>query len=231
MTPQEYFAKALECNALKDKKGAIANYTQAIKLNSNYAKAYNNRGNIVYELSLEKRFLCKIANKFAAITDYIRAILSEPSLVESYINIGVVCSSMTAYLTAIDHYNKAIEINSSNFVAYCYRGMAYEKLGQYEAAMENYNKAIEINPSYIEAYVIRAVLHNRLEDTQKAIDDCTKAIEINPKYAQAYFVRSVIRYNAGDEKNGVIDNSHSVLIDHENCANIPEEVLLEIEKP
>lgn len=234
ISKKDYFSKALHLNALGNKKEAKANYSQAIKLDSNYAKAYVNRGNIIYELSLKKPRLFRVFEKFLAITNYIRATISNPGMIEAYINIGVVCSSMTAYSTAVKNYNQAININPNNAIVYYYKGMANEGLRNYQMAMEDYNKAIEINPEYVEAYVNRAILRNRLKEdnqTTQAIDDCSKAIEINSKYAQAYFVRGLIRYNLGDEINGLIDSNQAVFIDHENYCNFPEETLLEIKEP
>ena len=49
---------------LGDKQGAIDDYSQAIKINSNYAIAYNNRGNARYDLG----------DKQGAIDDYSQAI-------------------------------------------------------------------------------------------------------------------------------------------------------------
>jgi len=235
MNSKDYFIKALECNALGDKKGARINYSKAIKLDPKYAEAYVNRGNIIYEISLKKPRLCRGFEKFIAITNYIRATIYNPNMIEAYVNIGVVCSSMTGYLTAIENYNQAININPNNAIVYYYKAMANEGLRNYQLAIDDYNKAIEINSEYVEAYLNRGILYNRLKDddqaTQKAIDDCTKAIEINPRYAQAYFVRGLILYNSGDEKNGLIDSSQAVIIDHENYYNLPEEILLEIKEP
>src|SRR6187431_386504 len=40
-----YFNRALEWNAKKDFDRAIADYTEAIKINPEYREAFNNRGN------------------------------------------------------------------------------------------------------------------------------------------------------------------------------------------
>lgn len=236
ISKKDYFIKALECNALGDKKGARINYSKAIKLDPKYAEAYVNRANIIYEISLKKSRLCRGFEKFIAITNYIRATVYNPNMFEAYVNIGVACSSMMGYSTAIKNYDQAISINPNNAIVYYYKAMANEGLRNYQLAMENYNKAIEVNSEYVEAYLRRGILYNRLKNDddqamQKAIADCTKAIEINPRYAQAYFVRGLILYNSGDEKNGLIDSSQAIIIDHENYYNLPEEVVLEIKEP
>ena len=43
-TADEYFDSGYDKDNLKDYYGAIADYTKAIEINPNYAKAYSNRG-------------------------------------------------------------------------------------------------------------------------------------------------------------------------------------------
>ena len=43
-TAEDYFKKGLSKSNLKDYKGAISEFSQAIELDSNYAKSYEHRG-------------------------------------------------------------------------------------------------------------------------------------------------------------------------------------------
>ncbi|PMB48039.1 hypothetical protein CEN41_02445 [Fischerella thermalis CCMEE 5330] len=63
-----------------DKQGAIADYTSAIKINPNYAKAYNNRGNA-------RRLL---GDKQGAIADFNTALKINPNLAQAYGQRGIV---------------------------------------------------------------------------------------------------------------------------------------------
>ena len=63
---------------LGDYKGAITDYTQAIRLNPDYADAYYNRGNAK----------SKLGQHFAAIADYDIAIRLNPDDAGAYYNRG-----------------------------------------------------------------------------------------------------------------------------------------------
>ena len=86
---------------LGDKQGAIDDYSQAIKINSNYAIAYNNRGNVRYDLG----------DKQGAIDDYSQAIKINPNYALAYCNRGVVRDALGDKHGAIDDYSQAIKIN------------------------------------------------------------------------------------------------------------------------
>ena len=64
MTYDEYFKRGISKNSLQDYKGAIEDYSEAIRLKPDYAVAYYNRGNSKYSLQDYK----------GAIEDYSEAI-------------------------------------------------------------------------------------------------------------------------------------------------------------
>jgi tetratricopeptide (TPR) repeat protein len=61
---------------LKDHSGAIEDYTKAISLDSNYVRAYFNRGNSYMHLG----------NYASAILDFNKAISLEPGFTEAHVN-------------------------------------------------------------------------------------------------------------------------------------------------
>lgn len=65
---------------IEDYTSAIASYTKTIKLNPNYARAYENRGNLVDDQGDHQ----------AALADYKQAIRLDPNNYSVYYNQGVV---------------------------------------------------------------------------------------------------------------------------------------------
>ena len=112
-TAEEYYNRG---NAYK-KQGnltqAIADYTNAIRINSKHAKAYYNRGNTYG----------KQGNLTQAIADYTKAIEINPKYKEAYYNRGNTYGKQGNLIQAISDYTKAIEIDSKYAAAYCNRGM------------------------------------------------------------------------------------------------------------
>jgi len=188
-----------------DNKGAIADYNQAIKLNPDFAAAYNNRG-------IARRAL---GGKKAAIADYDQAIKLKSDFADAYYNRGNVRSDLGDNKGAIADYGKAIEINknwggfSDNYyglpTAYMNRGIARSELGDQQAAIADYDQAIKLNPDYADAYNNRGIARSNLGDKQAAIADYDQAIKLNPDFAKAYNNRGIARSDLGDKQAAIAD--------------------------
>jgi tetratricopeptide (TPR) repeat protein len=198
----DFYIRAYDKYDQKDYKGAIADLTEAIRLNPNYAQAYYNRGLARSELG----------DKQGAIADYNTAIKINPNLAQAYLNRGVARSELGDKQGAIADYNSAIKINPNYADAYYNRGLARSELGDKQGAIADYNTAIKINPNLAQAYLNRGVARSDLGDKQGAIADYNSAIKINPNYAQAYLNRGVARSDLGDHKGAIADYNTAIKI-------------------
>jgi tetratricopeptide (TPR) repeat protein len=160
---------------------AISDYTRAIELNPEYAKAYCHRG-VVYR---------KLGNLDQAISEYIKAIELNPKYAAAYNNRGNAYSDLGQYPKAICNFTRAIELNPKYAAAYYSRGVAYGNLGQYNQAISDYTRAIELDAKYAMAYNNRGNAYGRLGQYLQAISDFTRAIKLNPEFALAYNNRGV----------------------------------------
>ena len=178
-----------------DYQGAIAKYTEAIKLNPKYASAYNNRG-VAY---------ADLQNYTQAIADYTKAIELNPKNAEAYNNRGIAYGKMKNYEAAIADFNKAIQLNPKYAKAYYNRGFAYYNMENYEAAIADYTKAIQLNPKYAEAYNNRGVAYRHMKNYDAAIADFTKAISISPNHWQMYYGRALCYQALGNNVRAQAD--------------------------
>ena len=136
----------------KNYQMAIENYSRAIKLNPNFAEAYNNRGNayfLLQQYSKAQQDLQNAAqlNKFDA---------------RIHNNLGSAYLLQNLYDAAINEYTQAINLNPNFFTAYYNRALAYCYAGKFQEALPDSERAIQLNPSSVEAKNLYAKILNRL---------------------------------------------------------------------
>jgi tetratricopeptide (TPR) repeat protein len=201
-TADDFLIKGNEKASNKDYRVAMADYTQALKINPNDAKAYINRGNARDELG----------DKQGAITDYTQALKINPNYADAYYNRGIVRSELGDKQGAITDYTQALKINPNYADAYYSRGNARIKLGDKQGAIADYNQAIKINPNDAYAYANRGAARSELRDKQGAITDFNQAIKINPNLAEPYKNRGTARKELGDKQGAITDYTQAIKI-------------------
>ncbi|MDE0087886.1 MAG: tetratricopeptide repeat protein [Candidatus Poribacteria bacterium] len=182
-----YFRWGYIRSEMRDLKGAIAYYTQAIRLKPDYISAYNNRG-------IARDMLKQHA---AAISDYDVVIRLKPDYLTAYNNRGIAKAQLGQYENAIKDYDKVIEIDKNFLAAYGNRGRAKEAIGKYVAAMSDYNTVIRFRPDDAIAYYNRGNLQFKLKKYENAISDYDKSILLQPKYINAYYSRGITKIELG----------------------------------
>ena len=151
-----------------DYKGAIADYTQAIRLKPNYAEAYYKRGIAKDDLG----------QYLAAIADYDTAIRLKADYAVTYLNRGTAKDALGQYAAAIADFDTAIRLKPNYAEAYCYRGNAKASLKQHYAAIADYDTAIRLKPDYADAYFYRAASKTILERLREARQDLRTALKL-----------------------------------------------------
>jgi len=147
---------------------AIADYTEAIRLDPDYYNAYHNRGYTYYQ----------VKNDYdTAIADYNQAIRLNPNG-DTYLLRGLVYHEKGDYDTAIVDYTHVIEIDPNDGIAYVNRGSAYCEKGDYDTAIADYTQAIRLVLNYAPVYHHRALAYQAKGDTAGAEADFVKAREL-----------------------------------------------------
>ena len=160
---------------------AITDFDKAIELNSNYVKAWFNRGVAKGDLQRHKE----------AVTDFDKVIELNSNYVKAWLNRGSAKANLQRYKEALADVDKAIELNPNFAEAWLFRGDAKVYLQRYEEAIVDYDKAIELNPNFAEAWLFRGDVKENLQKHEEALADYNKAIAINPNFAQAWSKRGI----------------------------------------
>ncbi len=149
---------------------AIADYTEAIKLNDKDAAAYAGRG----QVKLAKR------DYKGAIADLNEAIRLEPKATQLYVTRGYAQLVNGDPDAAVVDFSAAIGFDPKNASAYNNRGLAYRKKGDAKRAIEDYTAAIKLNPAYALAYNNRGYAYEAEGDKQAAAADFRMALTFDP---------------------------------------------------
>ena len=113
---------------------ALAAYDTAIRLQSDYAEVYNNRGNIKNGLGSHD----------AALDDYDEAIRLNPNFAEAYSNRGSMKFRLGKHAAALADLNEAIRLQPGFMNAYINRGIAQLGLNEIDESEVNLQKALEL---------------------------------------------------------------------------------------
>ncbi len=197
--------RGLAYHHLGDYERAIADYTEVICLDPEYAYAYYNRG-LAYR---------KLGDYENAIADCTEAIYLDPEYAYAYYNRGFAYHHLGDYERAIADYTEVICLDPEYAYAYYNRGLAYRKLGDYENAIADCTEAIYLDPEYAYAYYNRGFAYRKLGDYENAIADYTEAIRLEPDDADTYYSRGLAYYYLQDYGEAIADYTEAIYLDPE----------------
>lgn len=160
----------------------ITYYSRAIELDSAFARAYNNRGNIYQK-----------QNKLhKALGDFVKATTLNPGSAHAWINRAHICQALDEHEEALKHYSKAIELNPGQTELYASRALCFTRLRDYENALKEYDRAIERNPQNAALFSQRGSVYSAMDGFRRAEKDYTRAIELAPSNATLYNKRGIV---------------------------------------
>ncbi|HEY7427200.1 MAG TPA: serine/threonine-protein kinase [Gemmataceae bacterium] len=154
----------------KEYPEAVADYTEAVRLDPQFAVAYNNRG-LAYAAQGEHE---------TAIEDYNKAIKLNAEYALAFTNRGDSYYEQKQYDRALQDYDEAINLDSKNAIARNNRGLAHAAKEDYERAIEDYSKAIQLDREFALAYYNRGIAYGKTGNAARAEADREKAVSLDP---------------------------------------------------
>ena len=169
----EWFERGYARDVSGDCGEAVKAYGKAIRLNPDYAPAYNNRG----------KCYARLGDYRQAVKDFNNAIALNPGLATTHYNRGNVYTRLGNYRRAITDFDRAIALDPGFAVAYNNRGNAYTRLGNYRRGITDFDRAIALDPGFAAAYYNRGNTHDKLGNRRQAIADLIRAARQGHKNA------------------------------------------------
>lgn len=227
--------------------------TEAIRLNPNFAEAYNRRGaakldkqdfdNAIKDFNESIRLKPNFDKPYfnrgtarnnkgdfdGAIEDYTEAIRLKPDDASAYNARGHIRSNRGDFDEAISDYTDAIRLKPDDANAYFNRAFSRDKKSEFDEAILDYTEAIRLGSNDAITYNNRAASHIRKGNYDNAIKDCNEAIHINPDYAIAYRNRGIAWNEKGEELSALVDFKASIKLG-DRFPDILQKRLEELEK-
>ena len=149
---------------------AITAYDEAIRLNPQFAEAYNNRGIVKYEMG-----------RYAeAVADYSTAVSLKPNFVNALNNRGNAQADLGQLQPAAQDLQAALRLDGNSAIIRNNLGNVYYLMQNYDAALNEYTRAIALNPNIAEVYYNRAAIYYGLRRYNEALADIKKSMALNP---------------------------------------------------
>lgn len=199
-----FFYRGFANRVVENWTGALADFTDAIKYNSDDAYAYSLRGNILSDMGRYEE----------ALLDHNRSIEINPSEYGFYINRGGTYSYAGKIEDALNDFNYALEQKPDSALAYVNRGVVYGKKGMFDKALEDIDYAIKIGPSdpiFLSlAYYNRGLISSSKKDYESAIDYFSRASELDPENVFAQFYIGDIYYEQKEYRKALVHYSRAI---------------------
>ncbi|HEC68942.1 MAG TPA: tetratricopeptide repeat protein [Candidatus Omnitrophica bacterium] len=161
---------------------AIRWYRKVLKINPEFAKAYDNIGVV----------LARQGKIEEAIEYYEKALRNNPNLVEAYNNLGNALARQGKTEKAKMYYRQALE--KDPYYPEIYNNLAnlLARQGKIDEAIKHYEKALRIDFNHPEIYNNLGNALVRKGDFQGAVSCYKKALEIKPDFKEAQYNLSVV---------------------------------------
>ncbi|MEO8204728.1 MAG: tetratricopeptide repeat protein [Chthoniobacterales bacterium] len=151
-----------------DFKGAIEDYTLALKINAKEATIYHARGNAKYALHDNK----------GAIADYTQAIQIAPDNPEFYKSRALARSNKDDLDGSVADYSQALKFLPAEAALWNGRGVPKSRMGNYEEAIKDFSQALKCDPKLVVAYRNRGMAKLAKGDNSGAASDFRQALTL-----------------------------------------------------
>ena len=164
-----YFQRGLAYYDKSDYDKAIADFSEAIRLNPLNASPYVGRG---------ASYMSKQEYK-KAIADFDEALKLSPGQAFAHMQRGIAYHQTGDADKALEDYSAAHDLTPKDPTPLINRGIIqYTKKGKFDAAIADFDESLRLNPKEINALINRGITYRQKNDPDAAITDFNKAIDL-----------------------------------------------------
>lgn len=208
-----YGLRAADRRAIGDLDGAIADYTEAVRLDPQHheflaARSVVNLQKADYEGAIAD---LETASRLDAANATYRSALAR--ILEER---GVAHLQAKDFDRAIADFTKAMELEPSRESLFLHRGAAREQNGQLALALSDYFQAKRINPENAATYVRLGALSSATGQHSSAIDYLAEAIKRDPSNVTAHLMRGLAFEEARQPEQAVAEYQAVLKIDRKH---------------
>ncbi|XP_070553805.1 uncharacterized protein [Ptychodera flava] len=187
------------CNYLK----SFEAFNSAIKIRSDYAEAYYQRGLVRMRLRQSK-----------GVQDFNRALAINPKLFQAYLSRAAFYGMKGRYSKGIINCNEAIKLQPNSVRAYLYRGALKYHIKAYDLAIRDLTKALEIDNTCSLAYFNRAVCYHTMKQYDNALRDYGIVLLLGEDNILKVLInRGLMYFERKDYKNALQDFYQAVTVE------------------
>jgi tetratricopeptide (TPR) repeat protein len=179
---------------------AIAEFSQALKLDPKLAAALYNRGHT----------FVKMGRFDEAMSDLDAALLVEPALIQAYVARGDIWHKRGDSDRAMHEYDTAHEIAPQNPVVLACRGYTWFRQQNYERALADFEQALKLNPQDSWSLAGRGLIRLAEGDIDRAFADCHRAITLGATDGFPFAARGRVWMAKSEHARAIIDFSESL---------------------
>ncbi|MGE6737135.1 tetratricopeptide repeat protein, partial [Streptomyces sp. NPDC059900] len=151
---------------------ALADYTAALTLDPDLARAYTGRGHTHQSM---RRY-------GAALADHSRAVELDPRSPVHLISRGSAYHNLRRYEEALADFDRALSLDRHDTWALEFRGLVHHHMGHHEAALSDYTDAIAVDPQGAWAYAARGDVHLALGQHERALADLDHSLSLESQF-------------------------------------------------
>ena len=193
--------------------GALASVNEAIKVNPNYARCYNQRSVCYNNLGRYNDALKDLAMAHQLDPSYSFAKQHGGNLAWYFRNMADAYLGLNQKDSCLAMWDEAVKVNPKDAEIFYNRGVALGEMGENSKAIQSYSSAILLSPNNGVYYYNRGFRYEKSGDRNQAIADFTKSIACSPTFVRPLINRANCFRRIGQHDKAIADCNRALEIE------------------